>query len=332
MKLLAIESSCDETAAAVFEEGHLKSNIIASQDVHISYGGVVPELASRAHIAKISAIVRKALHEAQLDVKQIDAVAATAGPGLAGSLIVGLTFAKGIAMAHRIPFIGINHIEGHIFSACIENKDLQPPFLALVVSGGHSMIVLVKDIGDYNILGTTIDDAAGEAYDKVAKVIGLPYPGGPNIDKIAQKGNPEFHKFPVATIKDKPYCFSFSGLKTAVLYKYRSMSESEQVEHQKDIAASFQKAVIDAIHPKITAAMDEFHIKKLVMVGGVARNSSLRKTMANLATENGFQLYVPSGIYCTDNAAMIGQVALLRLQRNEQSTLDLSPSPNLTIN
>ncbi|KAA3655580.1 MAG: tRNA (adenosine(37)-N6)-threonylcarbamoyltransferase complex transferase subunit TsaD [Calditrichaeota bacterium] len=332
MKLLAIESSCDETAAAVFDKNSLQSNIVASQDVHIAYGGVVPELASRAHIAKISAIVDKALVEAGTDITKIDAVAATAGPGLAGSLIVGLTFAKGLAMAHNLPFIGINHIEGHIFSAHIEYSEIAAPFLALVVSGGHSLLVLVKDVGDYKILGSTIDDAAGEAYDKVAKVIGLPYPGGPNIDKIAATGDPDFVKFPVATIKNEPYCFSFSGLKTAVLYKYRAMSDDAQEKHKKDIAASFQKAVIDAILPKVSKAMKEYKLDQLIMAGGVARNSALRTAVADKAREQGFTVYVPSGIFCTDNAAMIGQVALLRLQRGEKSGLDLSPSPNLTIN
>ncbi|KAA3619407.1 MAG: tRNA (adenosine(37)-N6)-threonylcarbamoyltransferase complex transferase subunit TsaD [Calditrichaeota bacterium] len=331
MKILAIESSCDETAAAVFEDEILLSNIIASQEVHIEYGGVVPELASRAHIAKISAIVGKALKSAHCTVEDIDAVAATYGPGLAGSLIVGVTFAKGLALAHNLPFLGINHIEGHIFSASIENSELRPPFLALVISGGHSLLVLVQGVGTYQILGTTIDDAAGEAYDKVAKIIGLPYPGGPNIDNLASQGDESFVKFPVARIKNQPYCFSFSGLKTAVLYKYRSLSEAEQNTHRADIAACFQKAVIDAICPKITAAMQEFNLEKMVMVGGVARNSALRATMKELSVKQRFQLFVPAGIFCTDNAAMIGKVAQLRFANGEKSELDLSVSPNLSI-
>lgn len=332
MNLLAIESSCDETAAAIFHGDLLKSNIIASQDIHTKYGGVVPELASRAHLAKITVVVRKALDDARCKLAEIDAVAATYGPGLAGALVVGLTFAKGLALANHLPFIGVNHIEGHIFSACIENPELKPPFLALVLSGGHSLLVHVKDIADYTILGTTIDDAAGEAYDKVAKIINLPYPGGPNIDKLAKEGDAKFFKFPVAKIKNRPHCFSFSGLKTAVLYKYRSLSPHEQKRHRADIAASFQQAVIDAIVPKTISAMQQNKLNKLVVAGGVARNSALRQNLQQISDHNGFELFIPAGIFCTDNAAMIGKIAQLRLKRGEQSAFELSPTPNLSLN
>ncbi len=331
MKILALETSCDETAAAVLEDGKLLANIIASQDIHIEYGGVVPELASRAHMQKISMVVRKALEDAGANLAGIEAVAVTCGPGLAGSLLVGLSFAKGLALAGGKAFIGINHLEGHLFSASIEHPELEPPFLALVVSGGHTLLVLVRDVGEYEILGQTVDDAAGEAFDKVAKILGLPYPGGPSLQKAAERGNPEKESFPVSKIKDRPYDFSFSGLKTAVLYRWRALDAEEQTRALPDIAASFQQAVIDALVPKISRAVKEFAIDSVVVAGGVARNSALRQAVVQAGERDGFTAYIPAGEFCTDNAAMIGRVAELRLARGESSDFSLIAQPQMDL-
>ena len=233
MTILAIESSCDETAAAVTRDDELLANVIASQQEHLKYGGVVPELASRAHIAKIVPVVQQAVDDSGLGLDAIDAVAATYGPGLVGSLLVGLTFAKGLALARNLPFLGVNHIEGHLFSATLEHPELRTPFLCLVISGGHTILAVVRGIGDYEILGQTIDDAAGEAFDKVAKVLGLPYPGGPAVEKLAAQGDPSAIRFPIARLKSGDFDFSFSGLKTAVLYHYRGLSP-EQQEQQRN--------------------------------------------------------------------------------------------------
>ncbi len=331
MKLLAIETSCDETAAAVFRDGQLLSNIVASQQEHLKWGGVVPELASRAHIIKIVPVVEQALQEAGIPLEEIDAVAATYGPGLIGSLLVGLTFAKGIALSRNIPFLGVNHLEGHLFSAMIEHPDLPMPFLALVVSGGHTFLALVHDIGRYEILGETRDDAAGEAFDKVAKILNLPYPGGPSIEKLARDGDENAIQFPVAKLKGNAYDFSFSGLKTAVLYYYNKLSDEDKHRRRADVAASFQKAVVTALSEKVALAVQRSRIRHVVVAGGVARNRSLADAIRTLAEKHDFQVYIPSLQYCTDNAAMIGKAADLFFRRGKSSSLDLPPRPNLTL-
>ncbi|MDQ7054571.1 MAG: tRNA (adenosine(37)-N6)-threonylcarbamoyltransferase complex transferase subunit TsaD [candidate division KSB1 bacterium] len=331
MTLLAIETSCDETAAAVLRDGQLLSSVVASQQEHLKWGGVVPELASRAHIIKIVPVVQQALNEANVDLNDIEGVAATYGPGLIGSLLVGLTFAKGLAMSRKVPFLGVNHLEGHLFSAMIEYPDLPMPFLALVVSGGHTILALVQDIGRYHILGETRDDAAGEAFDKVAKILDLPYPGGPSIEKLAREGNPEAVKFPVAKLKGNPYDFSFSGLKTAVLYYYNKLSDAEKKRQRADVAASFQKAVVRALSEKVALAVKKKNIRHVVVAGGVARNRRLADAISALAEKHDFEVYIPSLQYCTDNAAMIGKAADLFFRQGKSSPLNLPPRPNLTL-
>lgn len=284
MKVLAIETSCDETAAAVLDNGILRSSIVASQQVHLPYGGVVPELASRAHIAKIVPVVERALQEAALSLDELDSVAATYGPGLIGSLLVGLTFAKGLALSRNIPFIGIDHIEGHIFSGLLEQPDLRPPFLSLVVSGGHTLLVEVRDVGVYKLLGQTRDDAAGEAFDKVAKILGLPYPGGPAIDNLAKEGNPHAIDFPVSRLKGNSLDFSFSGLKTAVLYYYEALPEEERRRQKADIAASFQAAAVRALVGNVKKALRRTSLRTLVAAGGGSAQFRARCGIARSGT------------------------------------------------
>ena len=306
--ILAIESSCDETAAAVVKNGReVLSNVIYSQiDLHTLYGGVVPEIASRKHIEKINQVVRKALGDASCTLGDITAVAVTYGPGLVGALLVGVAEAKAIAFAANKPLIGVHHIEGHISANYIENKDLEPPFLCLVVSGGHTHLVKVLDYGKYEILGKTRDDAAGEAFDKVARAIGLGYPGGPKIEKVSHEGNPHAMEFPRAKIADGPYDFSFSGLKSAVLNYLNGCQMKGISIVQADVAASFQKAVTDVLIGNAMKAIDEFKMDKFAIAGGVASNGVLREGMREACEKKGVQFYHPSPIFCTDNAAMIG--------------------------
>ena len=308
VKILAIESSCDETAAAVVEDGRIvRSNIIYSQiDLHTIYGGVVPEIASRAHIEKINPVITAALSEAGCTLKDIDAVAVTYGPGLVGPLLVGVAEAKAIAFAADLPLIGVHHIQGHICANFIENEDLKPPFLTLVVSGGHTHLVMVKDYGEYEVIGRTRDDAAGEAFDKVARAIGLGYPGGPKIDEAAKHGDPDAIVFPRAKVEGSEYDFSFSGLKSAVLnYLNHAQMRSEHV-NRDDLAASFQKAVVDVLTEHAVMAIRQFGADEFALAGGVASNSALRASMADACAKEGVKFYIPSPVYCTDNAAMIG--------------------------
>lgn len=331
MTLLAIESSCDETSAAVLRDGKILSNIIASQDEHIRYGGVVPELASRAHIAKITDVVALALSRAETGMDEIETVAATCGPGLIGSLLVGLTFAKGIALSRKLPFYGINHLEGHLFSACLENPDLKPPFLSLIVSGGHTLLVQVEAIGRYRILGQTRDDAAGEAFDKVAKILGLPYPGGPEIETLAEKGDAAAVTFPVASLKTDAPDFSFSGLKTAVLYHYRQLAAPVPEAQKANIAAAFQDAVVRALAGNLETAMQQTKAKRITLAGGVAQNETLRSRLQRLAESAGCAFFSPRAEYCTDNAAMIAYAAFLRSGTFPPSPLTTGATPNLPL-
>ena len=331
--ILAIESSCDETAAAVVKNGReVLSNVISSQiALHTLYGGVVPEIASRKHIEKINQVIQEALDEAHVTLDDIDAIGVTYGPGLVGALLVGVAAAKAISYAKKIPLVGVHHIEGHISANYIENKDLEPPFLCLVVSGGHTHLVKVADYGRYEILGRTRDDAAGEAFDKVARAIGLGYPGGPKIEKAAREGDPMAIPFPKAKVNDNPYDFSFSGVKSAVL-NYINGCKMKNIEIvPEDIAASFQKAVTDVLIAHAMHAAEEFKIDKLAIAGGVASNSVLREGMRAACEKRGISFYHPSPIFCTDNAAMIGAAAYYEYLAGTRHGWDLNAVPNLKL-
>ena len=331
--LLAIESSCDETAASVVRNGReVLSNVIYSQiDLHTLYGGVVPEIASRKHIEKINQVIEQALKEAGMTLRQMDGIAVTYGPGLVGPLLVGVSAAKAISFATGIPLIGVHHIEGHISANFIENKELEPPFICLVVSGGHSHLVIVKDYGEYEIIGRTRDDAAGEAFDKVARAIGLGYPGGPKIDKLSREGNPDAIHYPRAKVEDNPYDFSFSGLKSAVL-NYLNSCEMKGIEvNRADVAASFQKAVIDVLVEHALEAVKEYGFDKFAIAGGVASNQSLRNAFEKECSKRKIQFYHPSPIFCTDNAAMIGVAGYYEFIKGIRSGLDLNAVPNLKL-
>ena len=333
VKILAIESSCDETAASVVVNGRdVRSNVISSQiDIHTLYGGVVPEIASRKHIERINQVVQEALDQAQMTLDDIDAVGVTYGPGLVGALLVGVAEAKAIAWAKNLPLIGVHHIEGHISANYIENQDLEPPFGCLVVSGGHTHLVLVKDYGEYEILGKTADDAAGEAFDKVARAIGLGYPGGPKIDKAAREGDPLALEFPHGKVRGSEYDFSFSGLKSAVLnYLNEKHMKGEEIS-VNDVAASFQKSVVDVLVEHSMHAVNEFGFKKFAIAGGVASNSALRTAMEEACRRRHVQFYRPSPILCTDNAAMIGAAAYYDYLKGIRSDWSLNAVPNLKL-
>lgn len=333
MNILAIESSCDETAAAVVQDGRkVLSNIISSQiEIHKLYGGVVPEIASRKHIEKVIQVVDEALKEASLTMDEIDAVAVTYGPGLVGALLVGVSAAKSIAFAHNKPLIGVHHIEGHISANYIENGELEPPFLCLVVSGGHTNLVIVKDYGEYEVLGKTRDDAAGEAFDKVARAIGLGYPGGPKIQKISEEGNKDAIAFPRAKVADNPFDFSFSGLKSSVLNYINSCEMKGEEINKADIAASFQEAVVDVLVSHTIEGAKQLGFKKIAMAGGVASNTVLREEMKEACERRGFKFYHPSPILCTDNAAMIGAAAYYDYKKGLISDLTLNAVPSLKL-
>ena len=332
-RILAVESSCDETAAAIVVDGRkVLSNVISTQiPIHTLYGGVVPELASRAHTERINQVIAQALKEADTDLDGVDAVAVTYGPGLVGALLVGVSAAKAIAYAKRLPLLGVHHIEGHISANYIENPDLEPPFLCLVVSGGHTHLVRVRDYGDYEILGMTRDDAAGEAFDKVARAIGLGYPGGPKIEREAREGNPDAIAFPRAHVNDSVYDFSFSGLKSAVLNYLNQMQMRGEAVNRADVAASFQKAVVGALVDHAEMAMEEFHLKKMAIAGGVASNGAFREAMQAACDRHGVKFYRPSPILCTDNAAMIGAAAYYDFARGAVSGWDLNAVPGLKL-
>lgn len=331
--ILAIESSCDETAAAVVRNGReVKSNIISSQiDLHTLYGGVVPEIASRKHIEKINQVIEAALAEAKVPLEEIDAIGVTYGPGLVGALLVGVAEAKAIAYAAKKPLIGIHHIEGHIAANFIEHPELKPPFFSLVVSGGHTHLVRVRDYGKFDIIGRTRDDAAGEAFDKVARAIGLGYPGGPKIDKVSKEGDPEAIAFPRAHVADAPYDFSFSGMKSAVLNYINGCRMKGEEFSQANVAASFQKAVTDVLVDNAMHAVEEYHIDKFAIAGGVASNSALRAAMKEACERRGVKFYYPSPVYCTDNAAMIGAAAYYEYINGTRHGWDLNAVPNLKL-
>lgn len=330
VKILAIESSCDETAAAVIEDGEkVLSNIIFSQaDLHSKYGGVVPEVASRLHIESIDTVVTEALSEANLTLDEIDAIAVTFAPGLIGSLLVGLSYAKALAFAANKPLIGVHHIEGHICANYLNG--LKPPFVCLVASGGHSHIVKVSDYRKYEVLGKTRDDAAGEAFDKVARVLGLGYPGGPNIDKAAKKGEPNI-PFKKTKFEGGSLDFSFSGIKTAVINYVHNLEQKGEECNKEDLAASFQNAVVDVLSENTFEAARRSGVKKVALAGGVASNTALREKFSELAEKNGMEFYRPEPIFCTDNAAMIGAAAYHYYVRGEFAEMDLNAKAYLPI-
>ena len=333
VKILAIESSCDETAAAVVVNGRdVKSNIISSQiSLHTLYGGVVPEIASRKHIEKIDQVIAEALESASMTLADIDAIGVTIGPGLVGALLVGVAEAKAISFAKNIPLVGVHHIEGHISANYIENPELKPPFLCLVVSGGHTHLVKVKDYGVYEILGRTMDDAAGEAFDKVARAIDLGYPGGPKIEKVSHEGNPGAISFPRAHVSKGAYNFSFSGMKSAVL-NYLNGCRMKGIEIvQADVAASFQQAVIDVLTGNAVKALEETGMKKFALAGGVASNRTLRNAMKSQCEALGAEFFCPSPRLCTDNAAMIGAAAYYEFKAGVRHGWDLNAVPNLKL-
>lgn len=325
--ILAIESSCDETSAAVARGKTLLSNIIATQKVHERYGGVVPELASRAHLQNIVPVVDQALKDAGVSKKNIDAVAFTRAPGLIGSLIVGACFAKGMSQALQVPLIAVNHMQAHVLAHWIEMPEPSFPFLCLTVSGGHTQIVLVKGHLDMEVLGRTIDDAAGEAFDKIAKMLQLPYPGGPLIDRYASLGNPEAFAFPIPDIKD--YDFSFSGIKTAVLYFLQKKTKEDPgfiAENRNDICASVQHTIVRALMAKLSKAARELNIDQLGIAGGVSANSGLRQALQEYGSRNDCAVYLPKFEYCTDNAAMIAITAYYKMQAAQFSDLTVVPA------
>ncbi len=332
IKVLAIETSCDETAAAVIQNGReVLSSIISTQiDLHEKYGGVVPEIASRMHVEKINLVIKEALEAANLTLDEIDVVGVTYGPGLVGALLVGVVAAKSIAFVKNKPLIGVHHIEGHIAANYISHPELEPPFLCLVVSGGHTHLVNVDSYTSYEIIGRTRDDAAGEAYDKVARAIGLTYPGGPKIDKLAKEGNKDAIKFPRAMM-DEGYDFSFSGVKSAVLNYVNGAKMKDEPINVADVAAAFQASVVDVLVGKAVAAAKERHMTKIALAGGVASNQGLREAMEVACEQNHIKLYYPERVLCTDNAAMIGCAAYYEYLKGSRAGMDLNAVPNLPL-
>ena len=331
--ILAIESSCDETAAAVVKNGReVLSNVISSQiALHTLYGGVVPEIASRKHIEKINQVIEAALSQASMTLEEMTAIAVTYGPGLVGALLVGVAEAKAIAYGAGKPLVGVHHIEGHVSANFIEHPDLEPPFICLIVSGGHTHLVVVKDYGEFEILGRTRDDAAGEAFDKVARAVGLGYPGGPKVDKAAKEGNPYAVRFPRAKVEKAPYDFSFSGLKSAVLNHINHAPMMGEEICVPDLAASFQYAVVDVLVSHTVEAARELGYRRVAMAGGVASNSALRGEMRRACKKAGLELYYPSPVLCTDNGAMIGAAAYYEYINGARSGWDLNAVPNLKL-
>jgi N6-L-threonylcarbamoyladenine synthase len=333
MKVLGIETSCDETAAAVVEDGlKVLSNVISSQhDIHARFGGVVPELASRAHVERLNPIIDEALDQAGATWREIDALAVTRGPGLAGALLVGMATAKAIALALKLPLVAVNHLEGHVYANFLEHGPPQPPYVCLIVSGGHTLLVHIPEEHRYEVLGQTLDDAAGEAFDKVARFLELGFPGGPQLDRLARKGNPDAVRFPRAMAGSGDYDFSLSGLKTAVIRHVRSERAAGGGIPLEDLAASFEEAVVDVQVQKTMAAAAEKGVRTVLMGGGVVANTRLRERMSEEAQRRGLRLLYPSRELCTDNAAMIASAGHFRMARGEISSLDVSVDPSLPL-
>ncbi|MBP5291182.1 MAG: tRNA (adenosine(37)-N6)-threonylcarbamoyltransferase complex transferase subunit TsaD [Lachnospiraceae bacterium] len=331
--ILGIESSCDETAAAVVSDGRkILSNVVSSHvPIHTIYGGVVPELASRNHIMNINGVIRRSLSDAGVTLDDIDAVAVTCGPGLVGALLVGVAEAKALAYGRGLPLIGVNHMEGHVCANFLEYEELEPPFLCLIVSGGHTHLAMMEDYGSFRILGQTRDDAAGEAFDKVARAIGLGYPGGPKIEAAAKHGDSEAYHFPRGKVTDHPYDFTFSGIKSAVLNFLNHASMAGETVRQEDVAASFQKAVVDVLVERSVAAALSLRQDKIVLAGGVASNGALRAELEAACAREGIRLYRPKPVLCTDNAAMIASAGYFHFMRGERAGWNLNAVPGLEL-
>ena len=331
--ILGIESSCDETAAAVVKNGRfVLSNIISSQiDIHTLYGGVVPEIASRLHCENINGVIKKAVSDSGLAFSDIDAVAVTSGPGLVGALLIGVSAAKALAYTLKKPLIGVNHIRGHVAANYITAHELEPPFICLIVSGGHTHLTIVRDYLDFEIIGRSLDDACGECYDKVARAVGLGYPGGPKVDKAAADGDPFAIAFPRGEVKDRPYDFTFSGLKSAVLnYINKAHMTGEEI-NVPDLCASFQRTACEALVSRTILCAKEYGINKIAMAGGVSANRGLRSAMKAACDENGFTCYYPEPVFCTDNAAMIGAAGYYDFINGKTSDISLNADPSLRI-
>ena len=331
MLILGIETSCDETAVAILNDNEILVNLVSSQLLHQQFGGVVPEFASREHMRLLDQMVKEAFVQTGLQPENLDGIAVTRGPGLMGALLVGLSFAKGLAYSLRKPLLGVNHIEGHIMANFLTCPDLKFPFLCLLVSGGHTQIIQVNDFGNYQILGHSVDDAAGEAFDKAARILELPYPGGPQIDQMAHRGNPNFYQFPRAKVRSEQYDFSFSGLKTAMLYLVRQRGQDWAQKNLADLCAAYQEAIVDVLKINTFTAVENLHANKLVLAGGVAANSRLRQVFQEQADYYQIELIIPSLKYCTDNAAMIARTGQEMLSRNQISPFSISAVPNLTL-
>lgn len=331
MLILGIETSCDETAVAILNGNEILANLVSSQLLHQQFGGVVPEFASREHMRLLDQMVKEAFVQTGLQPENLDGIAVTRGPGLMGALLVGLSFAKGLAYSLRKPLFGVNHIEGHIMANFLTCPDLKFPFLCLLVSGGHTQIIQVNDFGNYQILGRSVDDAAGEAFDKAARILELPYPGGPQIDQMAHRGDPNFYQFPRAKVRSEQYDFSFSGLKTAMLYLVRQRGQKWAQENLADLCAAYQEAIVDVLKINTFTAVKNLHANKLVLAGGVAANSRLRQVFQEQADYYQIELIIPSLKYCTDNAAMIARTGQEMLSRNQISPFSISAVPNLTL-
>jgi len=331
--IMGIETSCDETAAAIVKDGKkIISNIVASQiSIHQKYGGVVPEIASRKHMEDIIPVIDKALDESGKKITDLSAIAVTYGPGLIGSLLVGLSVAKAIALAKNIPLIGVNHLESHIYANFLEHNEINPPFICLIVSGGHTSLIYIKCFGEYKLLGQTKDDAAGEAFDKIAKFLDLGYPGGPIIEKLAKEGNPSSIQFPRPILNDKSYDFSFSGLKTAVIYYIKKLEKENKNIPVSDILASFQQAVTDVLVGKTIKAALKFKTKQIILAGGVAANSSLRREIKEKANLLNIKVFYPSISLCTDNAAMVASAGYYKFKENKKSSLSLDAVSRLPL-
>jgi N6-L-threonylcarbamoyladenine synthase len=331
--ILGIESSCDETSVAVLKNGELASVVVSSQFFHDRFGGVVPELASRAHVKAIMPIVRESLKQVEMEIADVEAIAVTYAPGLMGSLLVGLNFAKGLALGLGVPLIGVHHIEAHIYSVLLEKEVPSVPFIALIVSGGHTMLVLVKEIGDYELIGETLDDAAGEAFDKVGKLLGLGYPAGPVIDKLAHEGDANSVRFPRSMMEEGNYDFSFSGIKTSVANWLKKQSPSNPLSGYSinDIAASFQRAMVDVLVTKTLNAAETHKVPDSVCVGGVSANSELRECFRSECARRGMRFFVPRPLFSTDNAAMIAMLGALKLARGVTSPLTLIAHPRVPL-
>ncbi len=330
--VLGVETSCDETSASVITSQRVLSNVISSQTVHLQFGGVVPELASRAHLKKVMPIVNQALEQAGISFNDLDGLTVTNGPGLIGALLVGVNYMKGLSLALDLPVVGVNHIEGHIYGNFLNGQEIPFPFIALVVSGGHTLLVLVSDHLKYKILGQTRDDAVGEAFDKVAKLLDLPYPGGPEVDRLAQNGNDDEINFPRSMLGSKDFSFSYSGLKTAVANYLREAGPVKDDSHLQNICASFQKAAIEVLVIKTIQVARTYQVRDIILAGGVAANSLLRKWMRDDAKKYHLNVHFPPLEYCTDNAAMIARAGYEYLVRNRISDMDLNAYPALTLN